>query len=256
MIDQPKATSPSLLCAVDPAWRIAMATGFTAVVALVTRPAALAAALAVSLVLVAASGLTAKETARRLAVVAGLMSLIWITLPLAVTGQALFHLGPMAFSRNGAILALAISVKTVVMTAAFLAMVATLPAHTIGHGLERLGCPAKLVHLLLLAFRYITVFEHEYQRLVRAARVRGFRPTTTVHAYRTYAYFVGMLFVRAWTRAERVDKAMRCRGFSGRFHSLQHFSGGKLNWVFAGIMTGAAVMVLSLDKGQAWTRIP
>lgn len=233
-----------------------MAAVFALAVALAQRPAALAAALAVSFALVAAARLAPAETVKRLAVVAGLMALIWITLPLTVPGEALVRIGPVGLSRAGFLAALAITVKTLVMTAAFLALVATMPAHTIGQGLERLRCPAKLVHLLLLAFRYISVFEQEYQRLVRAARVRGFRPATALHSYRTYAYFVGMLFVRAWVRAERVHKAMRCRGFAGRFYSLEHFNGGRPDRLFAAAMAAAAALVLVLETGVLCQSLP
>jgi cobalt/nickel transport system permease protein len=233
---------------VSPAWRIAAALIFTAAVSMAGQRASLAAGAAIAMILVAAAGLAIRLVLRRLAAVAGLLALVWITLPLTVKGPALVHIGPFAFSRGGAALSLAITVKSLVMTAAFLTLVAAMPAHLIGHGLERLRFPAKLVHLLLLAYRYIAVFEQEYQRLWRAARVRGFRPTTSLHAYRTYAYFVGMLFVRAWSRAERVHKAMRCRGFSGRFYCLQRFDGGWPDRVFAAAMIGAAVLVLALDN--------
>jgi len=73
--------------------------------------------------------------------------------------------------------------------------------------------------------------------------LRCFRPSTTLHTYRTVAYLIGMLFVRASLRAERVYMAMLCRGFSGRFHSLQEFSFSRKDSIWA---AGMAVVLLGL----------
>jgi cobalt/nickel transport system permease protein len=83
--------------------------------------------------------------------------------------------------------------------------------------------PDKLVYMMLITYRYLFLLEQEYQRLIRAMKIRNFRPGTNLHTYRTYAYLVGMLFVRASERARRVHWAMVCRGFSGRFTSLRNF---------------------------------
>jgi cobalt/nickel transport system permease protein len=46
-----------------------------------------------------------------------------------------------------------------------------------------------------------------------------------------------MLFVRAAARAERVHQAMLCRGFKGKFYSLQDFHMSSASWIFALLMT-------------------
>ena len=109
--------------------------------------------------------------------------------------------------------------------------------------LSRLRLPDKFVYLLLMSYRYIFVIFQEYQRLHRALRIRGFKPGTNLHTYRTYAYLIGMLFVRASDRAERVYRAMRCRGFSGTFHTLGIFPPNRANGIFAFFM---ALTILGL----------
>jgi cobalt/nickel transport system permease protein len=111
---------------------------------------------------------------------------------------------------------------------------------TLGHGLHRLGVPAKLVYLLLITYRYLFVMEQEFQRLKRAAQIRGFTPRTDLHTYRTYAYLIGMLLVRAATRSERVHQAMVLRGFCGRFYSLAEHPARRSNRIFALVM-GAGI---------------
>jgi cobalt/nickel transport system permease protein len=91
------------------------------------------------------------------------------------------------------------------------------------------------------------VIEQEYQRLVRAIKIRNFRPKTNLHSYRTYAYLVGMLFVRASERARRVHGAMICRGFHGRFYSLRQFSPHFCNPVFSIITALALILLVTLE---------
>jgi cobalt/nickel transport system permease protein len=94
-----------------------------------------------------------------------------------------------------------------------------------------------------MTYRYIFVIEQEYKRLLRAAKIRGFQPGTNLNTYRTYSYVIGMLFVRSAARAERVHQAMLCRGFKGKFYSLQEFQTGRAGWLFSIIMT---VLVIGL----------
>jgi hypothetical protein len=65
---------------------------------------------------------------------------------------------------------------------AFMALLATMTVDTLGHTLNRLRLPDKMVHMLLITYRYLFVIEQEYQRLVRAMKIRNFpsrRPTCT-----------------------------------------------------------------------------
>jgi cobalt/nickel transport system permease protein len=159
--------------------------------------------------------------------------LLWAVLPWSYEGDVLTALGPVIITRPGVTLCAQISLKTVCLMVAFMALVATMTVDTLGHTLNRLRLPDKMVHLLLITYRYLFVIEQEYQRLVRAMKIRNFHPKTNLHSYRTYAYLVGMLFVRASERARRVYGAMRCRGFNGRFVSLREFPPHPRNHIFS-----------------------
>ena len=97
----------------------------------------------------------------------------------------------------------------------------------------------------LAARGHAVVLEEEYQRLARAARIRGFRAGTDLHTYRTYAYLVGMLFVRAADRAERVRNAMLCRGFNGQIPAPPLAAMGQRDHLFL-ILWGAVFLLLRL----------
>jgi cobalt/nickel transport system permease protein len=253
MLSEPFAVGDSPLHRLDPRLRLLAAATFSIVTAVCMQFSALAAALAAAVVLTGLARLRAPEVLKRLLVVNGFIIFIWVAVPLTFPGEALFHLGPLTAAREGVALAGRITLKSNAIVLAFIALVATMPVATAGHALHRLRVPDKIVHLLLMTYRYIFVLEQEYQRLVRAAAIRGFQPGTNLHTYRTYAYLVGMLLVKAVDRAERVHWAMLCRGFQRRFHSLQEFRAGGNGVLFLVLMAAAVagIAVLELRSG-AW----
>ncbi len=206
----------SVVHGLDPRLRVATAFVFALVTALSRSIMAPALALGVGLGLVWAARLPAAMVARRLLAVNLFMFFLWLVLPFTWGGPADFA--------DGLGQALLITLKANGIACLFWGLVATIPVGVLGHALIRLGIPAKLAHLLLFTYRYLYVLYEEYQRLRQAALVRGFQPRPSRHALRTYAWLVGMLLVRAFNRSQRVYEAMLCRGFKGRFYSLEHFS--------------------------------
>lgn len=247
MIQETFCEHTSVVHRTQPGLRIILATLYSFTVALMSDLPALAMAVIFSLGLAALARLPVKALFKRLAAAGGFLVLIWLVLPLTHAGPSVGHLGPLAISRSGVTLCLQITCKTMAILTAFSALVATMSVATLGHTLHNLGISAKLVQLLLLAYRYIFVIQQEYRRLLRAAKIRNFQPGTNLHTYRTYAYLVGMLFVHASERARRVHLAMMCRGFKGRFYSLDSFA--PTAWNFA-LGVGVAGMSLLLILKQ------
>lgn len=247
MLTEPFASGTSLLHRLDPRLRVAAATAFSIVVALSFRFPTLTAALAAAVVLVAAGRLDARALVGRLLVVNGFVLLIWLLLPLTFPGEIVASWGPVRVYLPGVVLSAQISLKSNAIVLSLIALIATMPFATLGHSLHRLGMPDKLVFLLLMSYRYVFVIEQEFRRLMRAAKVRGFRPATNRHTYQTFAYMVGMLFVRSADRAERVYRAMRCRGFKNRFYSLRTFEASATDAVFGALMAGLLLGLICLE---------
>ena len=224
MIRESFAVGTSAVHRLDPRFRVIAATVFSCLAAVCDRFAALALFLALGVALTVLARLDLRQVARRLLVVNGLILFLWAVLPLTTGGVTVMTIGPAAITEEGLLLSAQITLKSNAILLVLISLVATQPIGTLGHALSRLKVPDKLVHLLLITYRYVFVLEQEYLRLVRAARVRCFAPSTRIHTYRTYAYLIGMLFVRAAARADRVHQAMVCRGFAGRFYSLRRFS--------------------------------
>lgn len=247
MIQEPFSIGHSWIHRIDPIYKIVSATIFSLIIALSKNFSVLLSALCVSIFLVCLAKLDIKAVFKRLSVVLAFLLLIWITLPLTFEGPAIYHAGPFMISWPGIILSAQITLKSTAILLTFMALIATMTIVTLGHTLNRLRVPEKLVHLLLMTYRYIFVIEEEYRRLHKAIKIRGFRPGTNIHSYQTYAYLIGMLFVHASVRAERVHKAMRCRGFKGKFYTLYEASTDGQNKLFSVLMTFVMFSLIILE---------
>ncbi|MEZ4525086.1 MAG: cobalt ECF transporter T component CbiQ [Desulfobacterales bacterium] len=247
MMEEPFAAGDSLIHRIDPVCRVAFATLLSFVIALSENFPALWAGLFFSLFLLFMARLNLKEVTIRMAAMWGFLLFLWILLPFTFEGEALYRVWKLSLTREGFLLAARISLKSTAILAVFISLVTTMNFTTLGYALNSLKIPEKLVHLLLLTYRYIFVIEQEYRRLLRAAKIRNFNPKTDIHTYRTYAYFVGMLFVRASARADRVYQAMRCRGFKGKFYCLREFSFSRADWIWTGLLSGAVAGLIFLE---------
>jgi len=253
MISEPFAIGDSLIHRLDPRIRAGLTVLYSFVVALAYQFSVLIGALILSSILIVISRVNIREVLRRMVIVNALILLLWLVLPFTFNGEVLTRIGSFAIYRPGVVLAAQITLKSNAIVLAFIALIATMSLATLGHALHRLGVPEKIVHLLLMTYRYIFVIEQEYLRLMRAAKIRGFRPGTNANTYRTYSYVIGMLFVRAAARAERVQQAMLCRGFNGKFYSLQEFQTTAASWIFSILMAICiiALIVMEVSKGKA-----
>ena len=223
MIEEPFAAGSSFIHRLDPRCRVAVATVLCFVLALGQKLPTLGAGLGLAILLVIPARLNAGLVIRRVLVIWTFLLFLWAILPFTYNGDVVFQIGRFGITRQGIDLCIAISLKSNAILLVFIALVTTMDFSTLGYTLNFFHVPEKLVHLLLLTYRYIFVIDQEYRRLTRAARLRSFEPSTSLHTYQTYAYLCGMLFVRASARAQRVYSAMKCRGFSGRFHCLHEF---------------------------------
>jgi cobalt/nickel transport system permease protein len=229
---EPFSEGTSLVHRLDPRGRMVVAGAFAALMASAASYATALGGLVLAMTGLALARLPVKKVFVRLAAVNSFILFLWLVLPLTYPGKAAWRLGPLVVTHEGLILTGLITLKANTIVLGLMTLVATMPAVTLGQALLELKCPAKLAHLLLFTYRYIHVLAQEYHRLLQAMKVRGFRPRTDLHTYRSYAYLAAMLLVRSLDRAERVYKAMLCRGFQGKFYSLNTFSWQRRDLVF------------------------
>lgn len=89
--------------------------------------------------------------------------------------------------------------------------------------LEKLRCPKMITMILAFMYRYIYVLVDELIRMKRAKNSRTVGGRRWFHI-RALADMIGVLFLRAYERGERVYLAMCSRGFDGQIRTLDQLS--------------------------------
>ncbi len=151
---------------------------------------------------------------------------LWLTLPLVFVPAGekgvgiLFVLGPVGFSQHGVLFALLITLKANTAMLFLSCLLGNVPVAALAEALQSLHVPEKLVLLLLLTHSNLGLWSREVKKIWQSARLRGFVPKNSWHTYTTTASLLGMLFVLAWEKSQRVEQAMRLRGFNGSFPIL------------------------------------
>jgi len=247
MIEEQFTTGESFIHSLDPRVKIIVAILFSVVVAVSSNFLALLPALAVSLFLIILARLSMRRVFYRLLLVNGLILFLWLFLPFTYQGEALFTIGPLVGTKEGVLYASQITVKCNAILLAMIALLATIPVFSLGHAMNELCFPDKIVHLFLFTYRYIHVIFQEYRRLINAMKMRAFVPGTNMHTYRSYAYLVGMLLVKSYDRAERIHRAMLCRGFNGKYYTLSRFSIKIGDILYLSLMLAAIVGLVFLQ---------
>ena len=247
MIEEPFATGNSIIHRIDPRFRVAAAVFYSFAIALCYEFESLIAALAVSIICILLSGVGVKNVFKRLAMVNVFILLFWVVLPLTYKGNTVYSLGPVNVYLAGIVFAAKITIKSNAILMILISFIATMTFATLGHTLSKFKLPQKLVFLLMITYRYIFVIQQEYQKIIRSIKIRGFKPKTNLHTYKTFAYVIGMLLIKASERADRVYNAMRCRGFKGKYYSLSSFQADAKSWVFVTTIFGLTAGIIFME---------
>lgn len=214
------STGSSFLHQADPRGKLVSAGLLSLVVALAQNMRTATAGLLLSLLLTAAARLPWTKVLRRLLIVNGFNAFLLLLLPLTYGGAETARVAGFDLSLSGLWLAVLITIKSNAVILIFISLLATSTVAKLGQGLQGLRLSPRLCLLLLFSYRYLGLIHEEYLRLHRAAGLRSFQPKTNLHTYKTYAHLLGMVIVRSWNRAARVQQAMILRGFDGTFRSL------------------------------------
>ncbi len=213
----------ALIDSVDPRARILISGLFALVTVSLNHAPTLCAALLFSASCCWLAQVNLKRTLRRVIAMDGFMIFLLLLLPFTYPGEPLFTLFSLPASYEGLEKALTIMAKANAIVLVLLTLVGTMDAPTLGHALAKLRVPEKLIHLMLFTVRYLEVINHEYKKMRQAMRARAFIARSNLHTWRSIGYLFGMLLIRSLERAERILKAMKCRGFRGQFYLLDHF---------------------------------
>jgi cobalt/nickel transport system permease protein len=136
-------------------------------------------------------------------------------------------------------------------SALLLAAVWGLPA--IAWAMQRLGAPAVLVSQLLVLWRYLFVLGEEAVRMDRARTMRSFGGRGRELALA--GPFLGTLLLRSQDRAERIDRALRARAFTGSFPALRPWRFGAAAASFLLLWSAALVFFRLVHVPEALGRL-
>lgn len=85
-------------------------------------------------------------------------------------------------------------------------------------GLRQLRVPGLITTLLMLTFRFILLLSEELERMKVSRRARGFtggRNLLDWNAMKVISFTAGMVLVRASTRGDRIYEGLKCKAFNG-----------------------------------------
>jgi cobalt/nickel transport system permease protein len=201
-----------------------------------------------------AAKLPLRRGLQRIAGMTGFLAMFLIMLPLTAAtlpGDTLLVFGGwswLSFNLRGLQLAVLIILRACSVALLMEPLFATAPMPTTLAGLTRIGIPARIAELLLLAHRYLFVFLHEARRIHTGMEVRGYRKRTNKATLRSAGHFLGMLFVRSFERTERVHAAMLARGYSGSWPVRVDFSSTASDFFKAALVITIGITLIICDR--------
>ncbi len=159
--------------------------------------------------------------------------LIVISMLLTYREPPLFYIAGLSLSIPALKYGLLLIFKSNLILILMLFLISTTRVFSLFHALHHLKLPDKLVALFFFTYRYVHTVQEEYHLMLKSARARGFESKTSLKTYRTLAYILANLLVKSYKRADRVYKAMLCRGFNGTLPVYVHFKFQKRDLVFS-----------------------
>lgn len=167
-----------------------------------------------------------------------------LLMPFVATGPRVAVAG-LQLSEAGLWAAWALLAKGTLGVTAATMLAATTRPHEFVDGLARLRVPATLVDIMRFMVRYADLVVAQWRRMGVARASRGFSPVSP-RGWGTLARALGVLFVSAFERGERVHVAMLSRGFGGTMPPMGHRRDVAARWGWVALWPAAAVVVTAL----------
>ena len=154
---------------------------------------------------------------------------------------------------EGRAIALSVLLRFLVTATSALLLAAVWGLPALAWGMERLGAPAVLVTQLLVLWRYLFVLGEEAMRMDQARTMRTFGRRG--RELSLAGPFLGTLLLRSHDRAERIDRALRARAFTGSFPALRSWRFGAGAAAFLIAWSAALVLFRLVNVPEALGRL-
>lgn len=207
-----------------------------------------------SLVAVLVARIPFRYPLKRLAAMGTFLTMFVVVMPLAAplrrgdTVVTFQHAAFITLYLRGLLLALLICAKARAIAVLMEPLLSTSPFPVTIQALASLRTPSFVCQMILLAHRYVFVFQDETRRMLKGMAARGFEERTNLGTLRTVGNFLGMLMVRSFERAHRLYDAMLSRGYDGTFPDAVEFRARKSDWAKAGFWILLGIGLLTADR--------
>lgn len=177
-----------------------------------------------------------------------------------VPGQALFtlHLGSatISISDNGALLVALLLVRALTVVTYSLALFMTTKYNQIAH-LAFKTMPKTMANLFLLSYRFMFETFDEVSDVLDAMHSRNGNLAKGVSRQgRLYAGIIGLAFIHAFERGEKIGKSMEARGWTGSFPIVDRVArpgpGGYALIIFAVVALALAGILRYTNIVKGW----
>jgi cobalt/nickel transport system permease protein len=183
---------------------------------------------------------------RRARVILPLILFVAAFIPFFRSGGAIHDLGPFTVSDAGLAVLGAVSAKATIGTVSAVLLGATTSFPAVLRGLEALRVPRLFTLIAAFMYRYLFVIVEEVHRMRTALAARAYRPRHALQA-RPIGRAVNALFLRTYSRGERVHLAMLSRGYSGAMPELAPLSFRAVDTAFvAGLVVTLVALRVSI----------
>lgn len=132
-------------------------------------------------------------------------------------------------------------IRSYLSALATLLLIATTPMPDLIAGMEWLRAPRFLMQVMQFLYRYLIVLMEEAVSMTQAGTARA--GTLRGLQFRQAAAAAGVLFARAYSRAEAIHRAMLARGFEGR---MPRFRASKFTLTEALMVAGAGALAVAV----------
>jgi cobalt/nickel transport system permease protein len=178
-------------------------------------------------------GIPLRFTFKHILYVSPFVVVLALTGPLYDRSAATVVFGPWSWQTTvGWLRCWTIAGKFVVTMLTLIALVSTTRFADLLAGLQRLAVPRLLVIQLGFLYRYIFLLIDNAQHILRARAGRSIGRVGFRAGIKFAAAMLGSLFVRSVDTAERVNAAMRARGFDGDWRTINRLAIHRRDWVF------------------------
>ena len=148
---------------------------------------------------------------------------IAVFIPFLKTGRAAatYSLGALKFSVTyaGLVIFWSSLVKSYLSIISMILLSSTTRFYDLLNALQKLGLPSVFIMVISFMYRYIFVIADEAMAMQQAKESRSVRASGWLHL-KVLGNIIGVLFIRAYERAENVYLAMCARGFDAKARTL------------------------------------